>query len=425
MTRRITRIDNGLPTEAWQQLGADIVARLHTLAEISDESGQLTRLYLGPAHKRAVALVSNWFETAGLETRVDATGSVVGRYGAQGDGGPVLILGSHIDTVRNAGLYDGNLGVVTALTVVERLSRAGVRLPFAIEVVAFGDEEGVRFASALGGSRALAGRFDPRLLDERDADGISRRAALEAFGCRPELIAAEARDPGRVLGYVEVHIEQGPVLEADGLAVGVVTAINGASRGRVGVRGESGHAGTVPMIMRRDALAAAAEMMLRLEALARAEADLVATVGRIEVAHGAVNTIPGFVSFTLDIRCPVDAARLDFIERLRRELSLIAEARCVSVQVDLPYDAPAVTSDAGLMARLGEAVERQAPPLRLLPSGAGHDAMAFGGRIPSVMLFVRCRGGISHNPDEFSALEDIDAGARVLLDFIVGLAVNS
>ncbi|NOU05809.1 MAG: M20/M25/M40 family metallo-hydrolase, partial [Hyphomicrobiaceae bacterium] len=212
---------------------------------------------------------------------------------------------------------------------------------------------------------------------------------------------------------------------ADGLAVGVVTAINGASRGRVGVRGESGHAGTVPMIMRRDALAAAAEMMLRLEALARAEADLVATVGRIEVAHGAVNTIPGFVSFTLDIRCPVDAARLDFIERLRRELSLIAEARCVSVQVDLPYDAPAVTSDAGLMARLGEAVERQAPPLRLLPSGAGHDAMAFGGRIPSVMLFVRCRGGISHNPDEFSALEDIDAGARVLLDFIVGLAVNS
>jgi allantoate deiminase len=425
MTRRITSFDNRLPPEAWQDLGSDIVARLNTLAAISDEPGQLTRLYLGPAHKRTVSLVSKWFETAGFETRVDATGSVVGRYRGRDDEAPILILGSHIDTVRNAGLFDGNLGVITAFTVVERLARAGVRLPFGIEVVAFGDEEGVRFPSALGGSRALAGRFDPRLLDERDADGISRRAALEAFGCQPDLIADEARDPSRVLGYVEVHIEQGPVLESAGLAVGLVTAINGASRGRVVVRGESGHAGTVPMTMRRDALAASAEMVLRLEASARAQTDLVATVGRLEVANGAVNTIPGEVSFTLDIRCPLDAERHTFVEGIKREFDTIAEARHVSAQVELPYDAPAVASDAGLMTRLAAAIERQAPPLRLLPSGAGHDAMAFGGRIPSVMLFVRCCGGISHNPAEFATLEDIDAGARVLLDFVVGLAVNS
>jgi allantoate deiminase len=246
-------------------MGEAISDRLASLDAVSDEDGALTRLYLSPAHRKAADLVTRWMREAGMSARIDSVGNVVGCYEAARPHAKTLLLGSHIDTVRRAGSYDGNLGVVTALEIVDRLRKQGRRLPFAVEVVAFGDEEGVRFPSTLGGSRALAGLFDETTLDERDVEGISRRQALAAFGCDPARIAAEARLLENIIGYVEVHIEQGPVLESENRPVGVVTAISGASRGEVRIVGESAHAGATPMPLRRDALAAAAVMISAIE----------------------------------------------------------------------------------------------------------------------------------------------------------------
>ncbi len=398
------------------RFGPAIVARIDQLAAITDEPGKLTRLYLNPAHRHAVAVAMQWMRDAGMSVHLDATGSVIGRYEASAIDAPALLLGSHLDSVRDAGRFDGTLGVLAAIAVVERLHASGKRMPFAIEVVAFGDEEGVRFASTLGGSRALAGLFDAKLLDELDGDGISRRRALEDFGCDPGAIAAAARP--RVLGYVELHIEQGPVLEAEALPVGVVTAINGANRGSVTVKGVGGHAGTVPMAMRRDALSASAEMILAIERRAAAEADLVATVGRLEVANGATNTVPGVVSFTLDVRHPADARRQAAVREIEVDIRAIAQTRGVEATVAMTYDAPAATCDPALTRALADSIGRHGLPVRAMPSGAGHDGMAFRGRIPFAMLFVRCRGGISHNPAEFAATDDIEIAARVLEDFV-------
>jgi allantoate deiminase len=399
-------------------MGAAIVARLNELAAISDEGDALTRLYLSPSHRRAVDIVAGWMRSAGMSARVDATGNVVGRYESSQADSKTLILGSHIDTVRSAGKYDGNLGVIAAIQIVERLHREGRRLPFAVEVVAFGDEEGVRFPSTLVGSRALSGLFDPAALDECDAKGVSRWDALIAFGCDPSRVSGEAREPGRTLGYVELHIEQGPVLEAEGLPVAVVSAINGASRGHVVVRGESGHAGALPMTLRRDALAAAAEMILAIERRAKADVDLVATVGRIEVQHSATNTVPGLVTFSLDIRAPQDRSRKAAERDIIEAVASIARSRSVIADVDFAHDAPASTCDPHLSEALAASIARLGFKARRMPSGAGHDAMAFAGRIPFGMLFVRCRGGVSHNPAEYASQEDIDVGSRVLADFV-------
>ena len=404
--------------DASASMGDIISARLTKLAALTDEEGALTRLYLSPAHRGAAELVIQWMHEAGMSARVDSVGNVVGRYESDRQHARTLILGSHIDTVRRAGSYDGNLGVVTAIEVVDRLRRQGRRMSFAIEVVAFGDEEGVRFPSALGGSRALAGLFDEAILDERDAEGLSRREALVAFGCDPTAIAGEARGLEDILGYVEVHIEQGPVLESENRPVGVVTAISGASRGEIKVVGESAHAGATPMPLRRDALAAAAVMTSAIESRARAEPDLVATVGRLEIAHPAVNTVPGAVSFTLDIRAPDDAVRKRAVRDIAERVAEIARSRGVQAQVEMRYEAASSLSDPALSDGLAASLERLGLSARRLPSGAGHDAMAFRGRIPFAMLFVRCRGGVSHNPAEYAAPADIDAGARALLDFV-------
>jgi allantoate deiminase len=403
-------------------MGAAIVDMLTKLAAISDEDSGLTRLYLSPAHRKAADLVLDWMRHAGMSARIDAVGSVIGRYEADRPNARTLILGSHVDTVRQAGAYDGNLGVATAIEVVRRLHAGGRRAPFAIEVAAFGDEEGVRFPSTLGGSRALAGRFDPAIVEERDAEGVSRREALVAFGCDPSRIAEEARRPQDVLGYVEVHIEQGPVLETEDQPVGIVTAINGASRGEVKLTGESGHAGAVPMSLRHDALTAAAVMVSAVESRAATEQDLVATVGRLEIAHPAINTIPGAVAFTLDIRSPDDRARKAAVRDIVDRVEEIARERGVGARIDIGYEATACCSDLHLSNALAAAVKRLGMTERRLPSGAGHDAMAFDGRIPFAMLFVRCRGGISHDPAEYASPDDIEIGARVLLDFIDHLA---
>jgi allantoate deiminase len=400
---------------AW---GEAIATRLAELATISDEPGRLTRLYLGPAHRKAADLVTTWMRDAGMTTRIDALGSVIGRYDARDSGARILLLGSHIDTVRDAGRFDGALGVVTAIEVVKAAAKSGRRFPFAIDVVAFGDEEGVRFASTLGGSKALAGTFDVKALDEAGDDRRSRRQALLAFGCDPSRLREEAISPERALGYVEVHIEQGPVLETENLPVGIVTAIAGVTRAAVEIDGVAGHAGTVPMALRKDALAASAEMLLAVEAVARSRSNLMATVGKLDVPESATNTIPGRVRFTLDIRSPSDPERTDAVAAIRQSLDTIARRRGVSARVQIGHEAPAAVCDRELSDQLAAAVESFGIAPRRLPSGAGHDAMAFDRVIPFAMLFVRCRGGLSHNPDEFAAPGDIDVAAHVLATFL-------
>jgi allantoate deiminase len=299
---------------------------------------------------------------------------------------------------------------------VKAAFKSGKRYPFAIEVVAFGDEEGVRFATTLGGSRALAGTFDEQALDELDESTISRREALAAFGCDPSRVAE--RPPDRTVGYVEIHIEQGPVLEKDGLPLGVVTTIDGVTRATIDVGGVAGHAGTVPMAMRHDALTAAAEMLLAIEERARRRPNLVATVGKLEVPRSAPNTIPGRVRFTLDIRSPGDAERVKAVEDIKTTLAAIAARRGVTQRLTPGHQAPAAHCDEKLSDLLAAAAESCGAAPRRIPSGAGHDAMAFDKVIPFAMLFVRCRGGVSHNPDEYASAADIDIAARVLSNFL-------
>jgi allantoate deiminase len=401
-------------------LGDAVMRRLDELAAFTDVPGELTRLYLSPAHKAAALQVQVWMEQAGMSARIDAMGNVVGRYEGSRPGLPALLLGSHIDTVRNAGKYDGNLGVVAAIEAVAALNRDGARLPFAIEVLAFGDEEGVRFPTTLTGSRGVAGTLgeQPGALDASDSDGTSVREALVRFGCNPVDIPGEARRGEAVVGFVEVHIEQGPVLEAEGQPIGVVTAIAGASRFRFVVAGEAGHAGTVPMRLRKDALAAAAEMVLAVERTGTGEADLVATVGQLEILPGAVNVIPALARFTLDIRSPSDGSRERAIASLLAELSEIAARREVTLTETRFYDEPAAICDAGLSEALAAAVRRCGIEPRHLPSGAGHDGLAMVALCPIAMLFVRCRGGVSHNPAESITARDADVAVRVLVDFL-------
>jgi len=409
---------HAMPEADQGALGAKIAERLDELAAISDEPERLTRLYLGPGHRKAADLVSRWMRDAGMAVRIDSTGNVVGRYRGQDPGPRTLMLGSHIDSVRDAGRFDGTLGVITAIEVVAAAAKAGRRYPFAIEVIAFGDEEGVRFPSTLSGSKALAGRFDRKALDEVGEDGVSRRQALLAFGCDPLRLSEEALSPEHALGYVEVHIEQGPVLEQEGLPVGIVTAIDGVTRGTVEVEGVAGHAGTVPMAMRKDALTAAAEMLLAIEERARGRPNLVATVGKIEVPASAANTIPGRARFTLDIRSPADQERLAAVQDVKERVAAIAARRGVAANFSIGHEVPAAICDQNLSGHLAAAIKSLGIAERRLPSGAGHDAMAFDGIIPFAMLFVRCRGGVSHNPAEFASAGDIDIAARILASFL-------
>ena len=402
--------------------GAKLMARLDAFAAFTDEPGRLTRLFLSEAHRRAAQAFIGWCAEAGLEARIDAAGNVVARYEGRAAGAPALMLGSHIDTVRDAGRYDGNYGALAALAVVEAFAASGERLGHAIEIVAFGDEEGVRFRLTLTGSRALAGTYPEHALDQKDAAGVAMRDALKAFGGDPEK-AGSIRAPN-VAAFVEAHIEQGPVLEAEGLPIGIVTAINGATRLEVGVDGTAGHAGATPMALRRDALAAAAEMALAIEARARAEPDLVATVGRMEVWPGATNVIPGHVQFSVDLRAPDDARRAVALADLTQRIEAIAAARGVRSSLAKTHEANAFVCDPGIVAGLTRAVEAIGVAPRLLPSGAGHDTMVIGGLFPAGMLFVRCKGGISHNPLESITLEDCAFGLAALTRFVRDFRVS-
>jgi len=395
-----------------------IMQRCDALARHSELAGGLTRVFLSPQARAAAELVLGWMREAGMQAKLDAIGNCAARYEGQRPGLPCLMLGSHLDTVRDAGRYDGMLGVITAIECVSRLSSANRRLPFAIEVIGFGDEEGVRFGTTLLGSRAVAGTFDEKSLEARDQDGKAMREALREFGLPPERIPEVARKKGEVLAYAELHIEQGPVLESEGLPVGVVTAINGFSRLRATLRGAAGHAGTVPMNLRRDALAGAAECILAAESIARTDAELVGTVGRIEAKPGAINVIPGEVMFTIDVRAPKDSLREDAIARIVSQVRKISAERRLECTVENLQEFGVTACAPWLMEQMGRAVASRGFRVRRLPSGAGHDGMALGAIADICMLFVRCKGGVSHSPLESITEADAAAGATVLHDFI-------
>lgn len=399
-----------------------ILARIDALAAISEQPDGLTRLYLTPEHRRANDLVAGWMRAAGMSVREDAVGNIIGRYEGAQPQQPALLIGSHLDSVRDAGRYDGMLGVVGGIAVVADLHRRAVRLPFAVEVIGFADEEGARFNSTLIGSRAVAGTYDMAVLAARDSAGITVAEAMRGFGLDPDpdCITSAARQPSDILAYVELHIEQGPVLEAEDRAMGVVTAIAGATRYAVTIGGTAGHAGTVPMTMRQDALAGAAEMVLAVEELASGIDRLVATVGRIEAWPGATNVIPGKVRFTIDVRADRDALRIERAEVILARLRQIAVRRQLAIMIDTLHDSPAVACSVALTALMTQAVAETARtvgdlrPVIDLPSGAGHDAMALDRLTPVAMLFIRCHRGISHNPAEAVLPGDVELGVRAL-----------
>ncbi|MGF1621933.1 MAG: allantoate amidohydrolase [Rhodomicrobiaceae bacterium] len=395
-----------------------IVQRIDELSAISESPDALTRICFSPEHRRAADLILGWMRGAGLDARMDEIGNVIGRYEGEEPGLPCLMLGSHFDTVRDAGKWDGPLGVLTALECVADVAERGLRLPFALEVVAFADEEGVRFSSTLLGSRAVAGTFDTGTLDATGSDGLTMRQAMEAFGLAPGSIQKAARQPGEIHGYVELHIEQGPVLEVEDLPVGVVTAISGASRFLIELEGMAGHAGTVPMNLRRDALAGAAACIAAIEARCSGQPGLVGTVGQISAEPGATNVIPGRVRFTIDIRAGDDGIRNDAVSAIIGAVEDIAANRKLKARIARTHENGTALCAPWLRAQLAGAIRANGGRVVELPSGAGHDGMAMADITDIAMLFVRCRDGVSHHPDEHVAAEDVAAAARVLLTFI-------
>ncbi|WP_431016762.1 allantoate amidohydrolase [Bradyrhizobium pachyrhizi] len=407
------------PSSKPSSLGEEIVARIDQLASISETPEHLARIFLTDEHRKAADLILSWIREAGMSAHLDAIGNVCGRYEGERPGQPALMLGSHYDTVRDAGRWDGPLGVITAIACVADLNRRGRRLPFAIEIVGFADEEGVRFASTLLGSRAVAGTFDESVLNTRDRAGTSMRDALIQFGLDPDHIGKAARARRELLGYVELHIEQGPVLEEKALPVGVVTAISGATRLAARLTGVAGHAGTVPMKLRRDALAGAAECIVAIEQFCRSdEQGLVGTIGYVNAMPGATNVIPGKVSFTMDIRSQNDMHRKRAVADIVRQIEAIAKRRDLALQIDVTHENRSVPCAPWLKSQIAEAVAAEGYAAFELPSGAGHDGMAMVDVADIGMIFVRCRGGISHNPAEHVELADADTGARVLLRFV-------
>lgn len=394
--------------------GAAIRARIDQLAAISSQSDGLTRVFASPEQRRAAALVAGWMREAGMTAAEDAIGNVVGRYEGAAPGARALLLGSHLDSVRNAGRWDGPLGVVTAIACADALRRAGRRLPVAVEVVGFCDEEGTRFGATMLGSRALTGRFPPDLLRRTDDDGIAMADALRAAGFDPARIGAAARRPEEIAAYLELHIEQGPVLEREHLPVGCVTAIAGQTRLAVTLTGKAGHAGTVPMAGRHDALAGAAEAVAAVEAAALSVPGAVGTVGRLEAHPGAVNVIPGRAAFTVDLRAPQDAPREALVHAVRDAIAHIAARRGLTAAIEVTHEEHAAPCAEPLRRLIEAAIAAEGHRVLSLPSGAGHDAMEMAAITPVGMVFVRCRGGLSHHPDEHVDDADAEAGARVL-----------
>ncbi|HGU6639147.1 TPA: allantoate amidohydrolase [Klebsiella oxytoca] len=408
-----------------QQAAARVLARADELAAISETPDALTRVYLSPQHLAANQRAALWMTLAGMTVWQDSVGNICGRYEGEQEGAPAILLGSHLDTVRNAGRYDGMLGVLAAIEVVHRLHQQGRRLKKAIEIVGFCDEEGTRFGITLLGSRGLTGTWPESWLAQTDADGVSVAQAMVLAGLDPARIHLAARSQEEIAAYLELHIEQGPCLEQEGLALGVVEAINGARRLNCRFTGEAGHAGTVPMSHRKDALAAAAEWMVLIESLTREQGgNLVATVGTLRCAPGAVNVIPGDVTLTLDIRGPHDQPLEALLETLLTGAQAIAAHRQLQFSAEEFYRIAATACDSGLQQVLSEAVQAVQGRSLTLPSGAGHDAIAMAERWPSAMLFVRCKGGISHHPAESVTADDVALAIEAYFRAVTALAAG-
>ena len=404
------------------QLAKIVIQRCNELARITDEPGQTTRTFGSAAMRWANELVGGWMRGAGMRTHVDAIGNVIGHYAGTTPGAKTLLLGSHLDTVRDAGKFDGPLGVIIAIACVEQLHRCKIRLPFAIQVVGFSDEEGVRFQTACLGSQVLAGIFDKKHLNRRDVDGVSMRQAIRVFGGKPERTRQARINPKRLLGYVEVHIEQGPVLEQKNLAVGVVTAIAGQSRFKISFTGLAGHAGTVPMHLRQDALCAAAQFIMGVEQFARKTNGLVATVGQICAEPGASNVIPGAATLTLDVRHLKNSIRLASSAVLQKLARRIAGARRLKVAWQPVQQTASILCSPHLFRQLKRSVKKHQRAVAPLASGAGHDAAVMAKITPAAMLFVRCKGGVSHHPDESVNEPDVVVAIEVMNDFLQRLA---
>lgn len=411
----MTAASEPLPAEAW---GRALLDRLERLAGHSEPGPGVTRRLATAEHRAVHELLAGWMAEAGMAVRMDAAGNTIGRYEGSAPRMPALMMGSHQDTVRQGGRYDGILGVVVPLACVEALNATGERLPFAIEVVAFGDEEGLRFGTGLFGSTAIIGEPQPQDLARSDEEGVTLAQALRDFGLDPDAIPEAARRPEELLAFVEVHIEQGPVLESEGLPVGLVTDITNGATMTVTLTGTAGHAGTVPMRQRQDALVAAAEAVQAVETLCRGRDDLVGTVGKLELEPGASNVIPGRCRFTVDIRSPGAEVLEDAVAGLRAAFERIAEARGIGLEIDGRYKLPGCPCTPWLMEQLEAAIVAEGIAPRRLFSGAGHDAMALHRIADIAMLFVRCTDGISHNPAEAITAEDAGTAARVLLRFI-------
>ena len=412
-----------LATEPLAGAGTWIKAMVDGWARFSEDEEKLTRVFLSPEHKACAEAVMTAMRAAGMTARIDAIGNVVGRYAAAEPGARTLITGSHIDTVRDAGAYDGNLGVALPIACIADLDARGKRLPFAVEVVAFGDEEGVRFPTTLSGSRTIAGTIDPAVLSLRDAEGTSLADALAEFGCDPAAIAAEARKPEEVLAFVEVHIEQGPVLEAENRDIGVVTGVQHMSRHRVVIRGVEAHAGPTPMHLRKDPMMALAGFLPQLYALAEEHGpDGRVTFGFISAEPGSSNTVPGKLELTVDIRHPDAGQYADMVRAFGEHVDTSCEKLGLEFTRECFWEAPGVEFDPDCVQAVSDAVDLLGYSNRRIVSGAGHDACNVAAVAPTSMIFVPCEDGLSHNEAESITPAQAEAGANVLLHAMLARA---
>ncbi len=392
------------------EVASRVIAECRRIAAVSEEPGRTTRRFLTTPMQAVHDHVRARMEALGMTVRVDAAGNLRGLWQPANAPARRLLIGSHIDTVPDAGAFDGVLGVVMALEFVEFAKE--MQLPLAIELIAFSDEEGVRFGVPFIGSRAVAGRFDHALLERKDADGITMADAIRAFGLDPASINEAAIDE-YAAGFLEIHIEQGPALEAEKLSLAAVTTIVGQTRLSLEFAGEANHAGTTPMKLRRDALTAAAEWIAGVEQLALSTEGLVATVGKIAVEPNAGNVIPGKATVSLDVRHAWDSVRSGAVKQLLENAQEIAERRGIAVQHQVQLEQPAVPMDERLTSFVADAIEAAGMPVKRMTSGAGHDAMVLAARVPTTMLFLRSPGGLSHHPGETVLEEDVDAALRV------------
>ncbi len=402
-------------------IGATVMEWAEDIAAWSEDEGTLTCTYMSDAHRRTANQIADWMRAAGMHAHIDPVGNVVGRYLSTDPRAKTLITGSHYDTVRNGGKYDGREGILLAIAVVKHLHERDETLPFHFEVIAFAEEEGVRFKSTFLGSNAVIGQFNMALLDITDKDGISMREAITQAGHDVNAIPQIARNPDDILGYVEVHIEQGPVLLQHDLPVGIVTSIAGSSRYQVELRGVASHSGTTPMSMRKDAAAAAAEIILYVEQRCAQDqhASLVGTVGQLQVPNGSTNVIPGRCVFSLDIRAAVDSVRDAAVADILQHIDSVCTRRNIEYKAEQTVAAPAAPCAPWLMKQLSAATERAGVRPFQLASGAGHDAMTIAKMTDVAMLFTRCgNGGISHNPLETMTADDAEVSAQILLDFL-------